>query len=405
MTVYIPQRPQRPVISVRPTLRTTPRAKKSVQQRIDLRKLLIILGIPIDNMTMDESLDRIEQMVAVGRKTGNTHQIATVNTDFLIKSLDDEPLRNLLQSVDMCTADGMPLVWGSKLLGVPLKERVAGSDMVPLLAERAANKGLTLYLMGAGPGVAAKAGEILTANNPNLQIVGHSAPFWKPGEEMDPAVLADIKAANPDILLVALGNPKQELWIQQYREEVGVPVMIGIGASLDFIVGVTKRAPEWMQHSGLEWLSRLLQEPRRLWKRYTSNIARFGPNIMRQWWMMRANKQPSRTPFVIASRIIGDTTILNVEGKLDYRQCRTLLRSGQRALANRPNLTVNIAQIESIDCAAVGALMELRKATKESGGTMRLVGIQHSFAKILKQLNMTEFFDIQEENLIMGCPY
>lgn len=353
-------------------------------------------------MTMDETLDKIEKFVEIGRNTGKTHQIATVNVDFLIKSAEDQELRALLQNADMCTADGMPLVWGSKLLGAPLKERVAGSDMVPAIAERAAKNGHSLYLMGAGPGVAAAAGKKLQAQYPGLKIAGVSAPFWKRGEAMDPAILEDIKQSGADILLVALGNPKQEWWIQEYGKEVGIPVAIGIGASLDFIVGTTKRAPVWMQKSGLEWVSRLIQEPGRLWKRYTSNIIQFGPLLAKQYWAMESQPENSDIAFNINTSTIGDTTILNLQGEVNFRNCKTVTRQGQRSLAIRPKLTINLADVTRLDCAAIGSLMELDKKAREAGGELRLVGIHPTTHRVLDRLQLTQFFRINEQDVLSG---
>ena len=137
-----------------------------------MRKLLIILGVPIDDLTMPDALDRITGFIAAGRASGKVHQIATVNADFVVKSLKDPELRFLLQEADMATADGMPLVWGARLLGVPLEGRVTGADLVPALAERAAQQGYSMYLLGAAPGIAAKAAEVLTAKHPALKTIG-----------------------------------------------------------------------------------------------------------------------------------------------------------------------------------------------------------------------------------------
>ncbi len=365
--------------------------------------MLILLGVPIDNLSMDETLSRIEEFVRIGRLTGKTHQVATVNTDFLVKSLDDDKLRNLLQTIDMCTADGMPLVWGSRLLGVPLKERVAGSDLVPLLAQRAAERGLSMYFMGSGPGVAQQAADKLMTQHPGLNVVGTSSPHWKPGEAFDANILAEIKSLKPDILLVALGNPKQELWIKQYGKEVGVPVSIGIGASLDFIVGVTKRAPKWMHGIGLEWLARLAQEPRRLWKRYMVDLVKFAPSIAQQWWLMcRRQRRSSAEVFRIDVRAIGDTTILNLQGDLTLRRSQKLLKSGQRALARRKHLTVNLADVGNIDCSAIGTLMELRKLTDRLDGNLRLVGMTGAMGDIFEMLNIASFFNIDDASLVHG---
>ncbi len=368
---------------------------------LDKRAIEIILGIPIDNLTMDETLDRIEQMVDVGRAIGRTHQVATVNTDFLVKAQEDPNLQNLLQHADLCTADGMPLVWVSKYLNKPLKERVAGSDMVPLIAQRAAAKGMTLYFMGAAPGVAAEAAEQLTAENPGLEVVGHSCPFWKPGEQFDEAILQEIRTLSPDILLVALGNPKQELWIQEYGKRVRVPVMIGIGASLDFIVGRVKRAPVWMQKSGLEWVARLTQEPRRLWKRYANDLIKFVPFVINQ---MRTN----RADFVAESlsmrmQTVGHTAIINVEGALIHNAGRRLNQTMYQALSRGLDITLNFADVTQIDTTTIATLMQLQKSLGEIGAAFRIVGMKQPVVEKFERLGLSDYFKLDKSNMVLGA--
>ena len=251
-----------------------------------MRKLLIILGTPIDDINMGEALDQIDAFIAAGRTSGKGHQIATINADFVVKSLHDAELRRILQEADMATADGMPLVWSARLLGVPIEGRVTGADMVPALAERAAQKGHSIYFLGAAPGIAEKAAKILLLQYPGLKIAGIASPSVEAVQNGDPAIIVACKAANPDILLVAFGNPKQEKWIYRHAQELGIPVMIGVGGTFDFIAGVTKRAPQWMQQNGLEWIYRLVQQPGRLWKRYITDLFGFGYFFLWQWWIM-----------------------------------------------------------------------------------------------------------------------
>ena len=189
-----------------------------------MRKLLIILGVPIDDLTMPQALTRLEEFIALGRATGRSHQIATINADFVVNSLHDPELRRILQESDMATADGMPLVLGSRLLGVPMGDRVTGADLVPALAERAAEKGYSMFLLGAREGVGLRAAEILQERYPGLQIAGVISPPNVAIQEMDRTILAQIRRAKPDILLVAFGNPKQEKWIRMYSLIVSMPL-------------------------------------------------------------------------------------------------------------------------------------------------------------------------------------
>ena len=362
-----------------------------------MRKLLVILGVPIDDLNMNEALDRLEEFVVIGRKTGKSHQVATVNADFVVKAQYDPELRYLLQESDMATADGMPLVWGARLLGVPLAERVAGADMIPALARRAAQKGYSLYLLGAAPGVAAKAGEILKEENPDLNIAGIISPPYSSVLDMDRAVVENIKAANPDILLVAFGNPKQEKWIGLYGRELGVPVMIGVGGTLDFIAGTTKRAPMWMQRLGLEWMFRLMLEPRRLWRRYVVDLLVFGSFFARQWWVMRRGQRP---PILLPKAdvvIVEETAVLTVEGRLDSSNLAQFVEFAESALHETPFLLVDLSKATFIDSAAIGSLISLTKQAWESGGKLWLASVPDSILQTLSVMRLDRFFEFQED--------
>lgn len=276
-----------------------------------MHKQIIILGVPIDDLNMDQALNRLDEFIEVGRKEGKSHHVATINADFAVKARTDPELNKILLEIDMATADGMPLVWGARLLGMHLEGRVTGADLVPALAERSAQKGHTLYFLGAGPGVAAKAADILQARYPGVKIVGIVSPPKSSIFQMDPQILTDIKEKKPDILLVALGNPKQEKWISLYRQELSVPVMIGVGGTFDFIAGRTKRAPQWMQKRGLEWVFRLIQEPKRLWKRYVTDMRVFTKVFVQQWWLMRQGQAQTQGQAPTSSTIVEDALITN----------------------------------------------------------------------------------------------
>ncbi len=367
---------------------------------VAIRKLLIISGVPIDDVTMPEALDRIEQFIAIGRSTGKTHQIATVNADFVIKAQDDPELRRILQESDMATADGMPLVWGARRLGVPLKGRVTGADLVPALATRAAEKGFSIFLLGAAPGIAAKAAKLMQEHNPGLKIAGILAPPVKSLLETDPAVLEAIRAANPDVLLVAFGNPKQEKWINMHARALRVPVMIGVGATLDFIAGVVKRAPLWMQKTGLEWTFRLAQEPRRLWKRYMIDMTGFAVFFSRQWWVMGRQATPKAVagePLLPFSEIVlvdGIATI-RVKGRLDMMNVAAFRAKTQEVLAVTPNIVVDLSTADFLDSSGMGALVHLAKQARDAGGDVVLSAPAKPVMTVLSMMRMDRFFEIR----------
>lgn len=222
--------------------------------------------IKIDNLTMQKTIDEIEELI----KKRESSYIVTPNVAHIVSLQKDKELEKIYQEASLVIPDGMPLLWGAKILGRPLKERVAGSDLLPAFCEVAAKKGYKLFFLGAGPGVAVKAAKILTQKNPGLKIVGtYSPPFgFENSEEDNRKIVSMITETKPDVLFVGLGAPKQEKWIWKHKDQLEVPVLIGVGAAFDFIAGTAKRAPKWMQKCGLEWFFRLCQEPRRLWRRY-----------------------------------------------------------------------------------------------------------------------------------------
>jgi N-acetylglucosaminyldiphosphoundecaprenol N-acetyl-beta-D-mannosaminyltransferase len=221
---------------------------------------LYILGVRVDDVTAGETLTLIEQFVAERAP----HQICTVNPEFVVQAQQDRAFRDVINRAALCLPDGVGLLWAARRLGHPLRERVAGSDLVGQIAARAAQRGWRLYLLGAAPGVADKAAEVLRARHPRLVVAGTFPGSPAPDEE--DAIVERIRAARPDVLLVAFGAPAQDVWIARNQPRLQAPVAIGVGGSLDFIAGVAQRAPAWMQRLGLEWLHRLIREPWR-WRR------------------------------------------------------------------------------------------------------------------------------------------
>ena len=203
----------------------------------------VLLGVPIDGYTMTQTLDRVAELVIAGRARNRTHQISTVNVDFLVNAIDDPAVMAILQQSDVNLADGMPLVWAARLLGLELPERVAGADLVPALAKLSAERRIRVHLFGAAPGVADRARLRMLEGCPNASITADAGPSSIDPSIVQPEVIDSIGAAAPDILCVALGNPKQELFIDTYRDLLPCPVMIGVGGSLDMVVGDKKRAP------------------------------------------------------------------------------------------------------------------------------------------------------------------
>lgn len=234
----------------------SPRAHAISSPRIALQ----LMGVPIHDVTMDETLAWIERWIA----QGSHHQIATVNPEFLMRARANPRFRAVLNRAALCIPDGIGILLAARARGRDLRERVAGSDLVPNLAQVGAARGWRLFFLGAAPGVAEEAAARLQAHHPALQIAGCYAGSPAPEEEAE--IAERIRRAATDIVLVAYGAPNQDLWISRNLAATGAAVGIGVGGSFDFIAGVSRRAPRWVQCIGLEWLDRLLREPWR-WRR------------------------------------------------------------------------------------------------------------------------------------------
>ena len=224
------------------------------------------MNTEIDNLTMEEALVRIDELIQENRNA----YVVTPNVDHLVQLERGGELNEVYKHADLILTDGKPLIWISKWYGTPIKEKISGSDLFPQICALAAKKDYRMFFLGAAEGVAAKAAKNLMRRFKGLQVVGTYSPpfgFEKDNEEMQ-KIKDMIKKAKPHILIVGLGCPKQELFILHHKDELGVPISLGLGASLDFEAGNIKRAPKWMSDYGLEWFYRIIQDPKRLAKRY-----------------------------------------------------------------------------------------------------------------------------------------
>ena len=227
------------------------------------------MGCAIDNLSMDETLDRVEQFV----QRGTPHQHVVVNVDKLVKASRQPPLRDIINRCDLVNVDGMPIVWASRMLGQPLKERVAGVDLFEHLLGRAARRGWGVYFLGAREDVVSRVAELAPKRFPGLKVAGYRNGYWTRDEE--PKVVEAIRAAGPQLLFVAISSPMKEQFLGRYQEAMKVPFAMGVGGTFDVFVGKVQRAPVWMQRAGLEWFFRFLQEPRRMFRRYFVEDAYF----------------------------------------------------------------------------------------------------------------------------------
>lgn len=240
-------------------------------------KRLRLGKVPIDVLTFAEALDAVQRLV----EARNGGFVFTPNVDHIVTVDDHAEFEQAYQRADLSLADGTPVVWASRLFDTPLPEKVSGSDLVGPLLERAGQLKWRVAFLGAGPGVAEKAAEI-ARKTWGTDVVSTEAPMvdLKDTAQLD-GIATRLIAARPDLVLMAFGAPKQELLIARISERVRPAVLLGIGASLDFIAGTVKRAPPLFRKTGFEWLYRLGQEPRRLWRRYLVNDPKFALILLR----------------------------------------------------------------------------------------------------------------------------
>lgn len=222
-----------------------------------------LMGCNVDNLSMEETLHKIEDFIT----SGLAHQHVVVNVDKLVKASSNPELRRIINECALVNVDGMPVVWASRLLGKPLKERVAGVDLFEALMPRAAEKGWRVFLLGARQEVVCAVATIYQRRYPELQLAGWHHGFWD-GETEEAQIVEQIKASSADVLFVAMSSPKKEEFLGRYQTAMRIPFAMGVGGTFDVAIGKVKRAPLWMQRAGLEWFYRFLQEPRRMFRRY-----------------------------------------------------------------------------------------------------------------------------------------
>jgi N-acetylglucosaminyldiphosphoundecaprenol N-acetyl-beta-D-mannosaminyltransferase len=219
-----------------------------------------VLGAPVACLTLAEAARTVAGCVREGRP----RQVITLNPEYLYRAQSEPELMEILHRADLVTADGVGIVWAARRAGNPVPERVAGIDLLLRLAAEAGMHRWRVFLLGAAPGVAEAAGRELAARYPGLTVAGTHHGYFRPEEEL--AVIAKVRQSRADLLFVALGAPRQEIWAARHLEALNVPVVMGVGGSLDVLAGRVRRAPAWLRRLHLEWLGRLLMDPKR-WRR------------------------------------------------------------------------------------------------------------------------------------------
>jgi N-acetylglucosaminyldiphosphoundecaprenol N-acetyl-beta-D-mannosaminyltransferase len=343
----------------------------------------VLFGVPFHSVTLDESL----AWIAARAKSGRSCQIVTTNLDFILQAWRDPEMHRIHYEADLVVADGWPPVVFSKYFGPKLKERVAGSDIVPRLAPVARDHGLSIYALGGKPGVAQEAMRILQERSPGLRVAGCGSPPLATLLDMDHAAIRrEIAGARPDILFVAFGAPKQDKWIRMNASRIGVPVSLGIGGSLDFIAGAQKRAPRWTQAIGMEWFWRLATQPIRLFRRYSSNLIFL--------FVMLARLSALR--LLPAGRIVlagGASTRL--PRLLDSEEAAQFC-ARHEAQARTEGLVLSLSEMNWLSSLELGVLAQLSRAARQGGRAVVLVNVRSRVRRLLRLYRMERVVEIPE---------
>ena len=335
------------------------------------RERRLVLGIPFTSISAPAAL---EQCLSIVRR-GEPKHVITANTDFLAKAEADPSVRRLMFEADEVYCDGMPLVWASRLFERPgggLPERVTGSDLVPRLLDRLAAEERSVFFLGSDPETLGRLTEKLGKEIPSLRVAGAMSPPVGPIDGWDSeAIVEAIRANKPDVLMVAVGFPKQDEWIRRHRERLRVPLMIGVGASLDFIAGKQVRAPGWMQVSGLEWVWRLATDPKRLAKRYLDDFQVLARVIIRQ---LRATLR-NYLPVWGARPGMGQALINGLRlGGVRVIRWESGGRVSETAGADRAGVVFDVSNVEAMEEGLIDALHDAARSAREQGRRFAIFG-------------------------------
>lgn len=336
-----------------------------------------------------DAVSLVEQMV----DSRHPHYFVTANVDFLVQAQEDIELRRILFDAHLVVCDGTPLIWASKMLGNPLPERVAGSDLVPLLIRIAAEKNYRLFFLGGTPESTSVALQNIRAQHPQILAEGYSPPFNKLLEMDHDEIKLRIQKFKPDLLFVSFGCPKQEKWIAMHYQSLGVPVSAGVGGTIDFLAGHLKRAPVLMQKTGTEWIFRLAQEPRRLFRRYVKDLWVFGWAILSQWWQLqfkRSKSLPAKVSAPVKSE--ADWQCIKLPEHLDMAAVRDDALLMDQILVDGRHCLLELEKVKFIDSTGVGFLIRLQKKVRTAGRELVLLSPSNVIMRALSLMQLQSFF-------------
>ena len=348
------------------------------------REVHCLLGLPFDAVDLAGTEARIRNAASSGARCF----LSTPNVNFLVNSRSDAAFRRSVIDSDLSVADGMPVVWLARLLGIPLRSRVAGASLFESL-RRPTGERLSVYFFGGALGAAEAASRNLSAAQGGLQCVGFSFPGFGPVEEMShDALIERINAAHPDLLVVALGARKGQAWIERNRARLNVPVISHLGAVLEFAAGAARRAPVWVQNAGLEWLWRIKERPA-LWRRYFTDgiaLARLlVTRVLPYAWYQRRNapEEPQLAYAGLEMREEGERSIVRLRGTWTRLKLARLRRCCHHAALAGRELHLDLGEVTYVDSAFVGLLMMLEAHQRRLGRRLFLLAVAEPVRRVI----------------------
>jgi N-acetylglucosaminyldiphosphoundecaprenol N-acetyl-beta-D-mannosaminyltransferase len=352
------------------------------------REVYSVLGIPVDAIGMHAALHRIESAAAAKVP----FLISTPNLNFLVNSQLDPHFRDSLILSDLCTADGMPIIWIAWLAGIPIKDRIAGSDILDALkAEHSSAHPLKIFLFGGAEGVAAAASHALNSEPRGLYCVKSLDPGFCSVDEMSRDEIVDnINSSGADFLVASLGANKGQLWLQRNHHRLLIPVRAHLGASINFQAGTVKRAPTIMRKSGLEWLWRIKEEPY-LWRRYWNDgsvlllllFTRVLPLAFWTWWLQLKYERWGGD-LIITQACGHESVTVSLSGPANARNVDKAIRAFRTAVATKKRITLDFSNTCTIDARFLGLLLMLKKKLKSTGATITFVGLSPGLQRIFR---------------------
>ena len=361
------------------------------------REVYCVLGMPVDAIGMHAVLRRIESAAADAGRT--PFLISTANLNFLVNSQLDRDFWESLILSDLCTADGMSIIWIARLAGIPIKKRIAGSDVFEALkAGHSIAHPLKIFLFGGPEGVAEAASRTLNGEPSGLRCVGWHYPGFCSAEEMSrDDIIDNINSSGADFLVVSLGAQKGQAWLQRNHHRLLIPVRAHLGASLNFQAGTVRRAPPFMRKFGLEWLWRIKEEPH-LWRRYwTDGSALLGllfthvlPFALWTWWL-RIKYERRGEDLIISTSAHGcESVSVSLSGPANAQHVDQVIPALREAIAAKKRITLDFSNTRSIDARFLGLLLMLIKKQKSTGAPPVFVGLSPALERIFR-LNRLDF--------------